>query len=70
MAAHREQLVGGHRPPGASGIEFGFGQGPLAPALADWVDDGPGNFDFIAADERVECVMVPIRDGVTIVRKR
>jgi caffeoyl-CoA O-methyltransferase len=26
--------------------------------------------DFIARDERVECVMVPIRDGVTIVRKR
>jgi caffeoyl-CoA O-methyltransferase len=26
--------------------------------------------DFIANDPRVECVMVPIRDGVTIVRKR
>ena len=26
--------------------------------------------DFICADPRVECVMVPIRDGVTIVRKR
>jgi caffeoyl-CoA O-methyltransferase len=25
--------------------------------------------DFIAQDSRVECVMVPIRDGVTIVRK-
>jgi predicted O-methyltransferase YrrM len=25
--------------------------------------------DFIAADKRVECVMVPIRDGVTIVRR-
>jgi caffeoyl-CoA O-methyltransferase len=26
--------------------------------------------DFIAADPRVECVMVPIRDGLTIVRRR
>jgi len=26
--------------------------------------------DAIAADERVECVMVPIRDGVTLVRHR
>jgi caffeoyl-CoA O-methyltransferase len=26
--------------------------------------------DFIANDPRVECVMVPIRDGVTIVRRR
>ena len=26
--------------------------------------------DFIASDPRVECVMVPIRDGVTIVRRR
>ena len=26
--------------------------------------------DFIVADARVECVMVPIRDGVTIVRRR
>lgn len=25
--------------------------------------------DFIASDKRVECVMVPIRDGVTIVRR-
>jgi caffeoyl-CoA O-methyltransferase len=26
--------------------------------------------DFIAADERVECVMVPIRDGVSLIRLR
>jgi caffeoyl-CoA O-methyltransferase len=26
--------------------------------------------NFIASDDRVECVMVPIRDGVTIVRRR
>ncbi len=26
--------------------------------------------DFIAADPRVECVLVPIRDGVMLIRKR
>jgi len=26
--------------------------------------------DFIAADGRVECVMVPVRDGVTLIRRR
>jgi predicted O-methyltransferase YrrM len=26
--------------------------------------------EFIKNDERVECIMLPVRDGLTIVRKR
>lgn len=43
--------------------------------VADPADNDPSTValrelnDYIAADPRVECVMVPIRDGVTIVRR-
>ncbi len=44
--------------------------------VADASDDSPSTValrelnDFIVNDQRVECVMVPIRDGVSIVRRR
>ena len=34
-------------------------------------NDGIEQFnDYVRADERVECVLVPIRDGVTLIRRR
>jgi caffeoyl-CoA O-methyltransferase len=45
--------------------------------VIDPADDGDANTaalaefnDFVAADERVVCVMLTIRDGITLIRRR
>ncbi|MEV4702511.1 class I SAM-dependent methyltransferase [Actinoplanes sp. NPDC049316] len=43
----------------------------LDPAANDPADEAIRRInDLVAADERVDCVMLPVRDGVTLIRKR
>ena len=52
VAALREQIVRGDRPPGAGGIKFAIRQRFAFPAFADRIHDLPRGFDFVAADEQ------------------
>ena len=47
-----EEIFGGDGAPGAGAVEFAVGEGFAFPAFADAVDDAPGGFDFVAADEK------------------
>ena len=67
-----EQIVPRLRPNGVILVDnVLFGGGVIDPAITDPSTQGIRDFnDHVIADERVDCVMLAIGDGLTFIRRR